>query len=246
MFAVSPNCSVEIDVAADKEAAPVVIELRKGLPLEVRVVQADGKPASRANLFCRELGFSEVQNYTGSSSLESGLIRLHGCEPGRTYRLFFLDSEHHEGAAAEVKYDPQAKGPVEVRLQPTASVRVKIVQEGGTPETEAQVLPMLWLTKEPGKIKFDDLFQDERIALYSGLEGGEEALSMILGKKADNNGEVQLTNLLADVPLDIWAFTNAGAYGSKSVRLKPGEVCDLGTITLKQSNLGKDVLENLP
>jgi RNA polymerase sigma factor (sigma-70 family) len=246
MVAVTPNRIVEIDVPADKEAPPVVIELRKGLPLEVRVVQADGKPVSHVNLLCRELGFGEMQNYADNSKLDNDLVRLHGCEPGRAYRVFFLDPERHQGAVAELKYDPNAKGPLEVRLQPTGSVRVKVVQEGGTPETEAQVLPMLWLTKEPGKIKFDDLFQDERVALYSGLEGGEEALRMILGKKTDNNGEVQLTNLLADVPLDIWAFTNAGAYGNKPVRLKPGETCDLGTITLQQNNLGKIVLEKLP
>ena len=60
-------------------------------------------------------------------------------EPGHTYRVFIIQPDLHLGAVAELKYDPQATEPTEVRLQETASVRGTLTDKGAMPTPDTQV-----------------------------------------------------------------------------------------------------------
>jgi hypothetical protein len=228
-----PHGRVEVDVPADKEPAPVEVLLRKGVTLAVRSTGPDGRAAPQVRLLCRELGFTEVRNWNEPPRLETGPIRVPGCDPSQTYRIFFLDAGQGLGGVADIEYDPNAAGPIEVRLQPTASVRVKIVHADGAPARDVQVTPWIWLAKAEGKVTRHTIMEGTQVAQHAGLEESF-AVQKVFEKKTDPKGEIQFEKLLPGVRLYFMAATREQEVGIQSVILKPGEVRDLGTIRLEK------------
>jgi hypothetical protein len=126
------------------------------------------------------------------------------------------------GTVVDLKHDGK---PAEVRLQPTASVRGKLVNPDGTPPKNYQAHALLLLTKEEGNLTRGDWFDADRFIFYSNLTRsfGEN--------KSNADGSFLLEDLIPGT-----RFYIVGAADRLGVRtpvdLKPGEVKDLGTLTL--------------
>jgi hypothetical protein len=98
----------------------VQITLRTGVKLEARLVGPDGRPVEEMVMgWCADISASQFDNPASPDGFTEGLFRLEGADPEQTYRVFFIQTKRRLGAVVELKYDP--KGPVEVRLQPTAT-----------------------------------------------------------------------------------------------------------------------------
>ncbi len=146
-----PHGHARVNVPEKGEPADVEIALRKGVTLEARVLRPDGSPVPRVMAYCRGTGPLAVHTFRWDYGLpyEKGLFRMPGCDPDRTYRIFFLQPELHLGAAVELK--PGAK-PAEVRLEPTGSVRGKLAQADGSPAKGGWAAARLATTKDDGKL----------------------------------------------------------------------------------------------
>jgi hypothetical protein len=164
----------------------------------------------------------QIDRWDQSFRFEKGVFQMRGCDPDRTYRVFFMQPELHLGAAVDLKH---GAGPAEVRLEPTAAVRGKVVGRGDSPDPRAQVRARLLTTKEEGKLEpFDWFSTSDRIIHYSDLTHGAWDAG-----KPDAEGRFRLENLIPGTQL----YIEAGAgplVARRPVILGPGEVKEIGTL----------------
>ena len=90
--------------------------------------------------------------------LADGILRIPGADPEKTYRVFFVKPQDRLGAVAKLKYDPGHPGPVEIKLEPTATVRGKLVNPGGSAVQGGQVMPMLIMAEDKKELSRDEMF----------------------------------------------------------------------------------------
>jgi RNA polymerase sigma factor (sigma-70 family) len=159
-----------LDVQPTDEPRELALTPRRGVTLRGRVVGPDGKAVNRAVLFCggdllagqqNVLGFSQLYNDLGCAvMLEGGRFELRGCDPMKTYRLFFLDNPRSDGSTAAFANVPfrepdgrlgavvdvsarQAAGPITVRLSPCGAVEFRRVDTRGKGEKQKLWLDLL-------------------------------------------------------------------------------------------------------
>ena len=218
-----PHGYVTMDVPEKEEPAPAEIKLRKGATLEARVLGPNGKPVPWVYAGCRQLQACQINRNDGSERFDKGLFRMPGSDPKETYRIFFVQPELHLGAVADLKYDGK---PAEIRLQPTASVRGKLVDPDGSPPRSYQAYALLLATKgEDPPTGRSWFFDQDRFLIYSNL-------TQSFGETKQNmDGSFVVEDLIPGTRLYI-----VGAAGRLAVRvpatLKPGENKDVGTLTL--------------
>jgi len=76
---------------------------------------------------------------------------------------------------AELQYDPARQGPLEVRLEPTATIRGKLAnQDGSVPKAGKAVLRMCF-PKEPREFKDQERYDLELSDFYSKNVGQRNA-----------------------------------------------------------------------
>jgi RNA polymerase sigma factor (sigma-70 family) len=217
---------------AEAEAPPVHIVLRRGVTIMAQAVGPDGKPAAWVNYMCREAGVWTHEVLNEPTVLNKGLIRLDGCDPRRTYRVYVLQPTAHLGVAADLKYDPAARRPLPVRLERTASVHGKVVDAEGSPVRGAQVLPWLLLAAPKEKLTADRFIRLQAagdLAFYWVLDGPFGALAQ-LTVRTNDRGEFRLENLMPSARLYIGGAAGRRPTDYRIVTLKPGEDRDLGKL----------------
>src|SRR5207249_8595354 len=89
-----------------------------------------------------------------------------GADPSQTYKVFFVQPDLHLGAVVDLKYGAT---PTEVRLQPTATVRGKIVTPDGQPAKDAQGYALLATANPENKLDRMDYFSGDRIIIYANM-----------------------------------------------------------------------------
>ncbi len=218
-----PHGFARIDIPEKGEPTPATIELRKGVTLEARVIQPDGRPVPWIYAGCRQMNVIQIDRWQTSQRFEKGLFRLPGADPDRTYRIFFIQPELHLGAVADLKYDGK---PAEVRLEPTASVHGKLVGADGAPARRYQVSALLLMTKEEGKLSRFDWFSGDRLVIYGNIT------QTFAGPPRNGDGSFRLDNLIAGTRMYIVGAATNQTVVRTPVTLKPGENKDLGTLKL--------------
>jgi RNA polymerase sigma factor (sigma-70 family) len=221
---------------AEGNAAPVQIALRRGVTITAQAVGPDGKPAAWVNYMCREAGVWTHEVMNEPMVLNKGLIRLDGCDPRRSHRVYVLQPTTHLGAVADLRYDPRATGPRPVRLERTGSVHGRVVDLDGSAVRGAQVLPWLLLAAPTGKLTADEFYRLQvsgGVAFYWPLDGPFGAMAQ-LNVRTTDRGEFRLDNLLPSVRLYIGGAAGGRRTDYRIVALKPGEDRDLGQLALEK------------
>jgi RNA polymerase sigma factor (sigma-70 family) len=218
-----PHGYTRVNVPAEGEPAPATIQLRKGVTLEARIVLPDGRPVPSVYAACRQMNATQIDRWPTSQRFDKGLFRMTGADPDQTYRVFVINPELHLGAVADLKFDGK---PAEVRLEPTASVRGKVVGADGTPPRGYQVYPLLLMTKEEGKPGGMDWFNNDRLVIYGNI------LQSFSRPPENGDGTFRLDDLIPGARLYIVGGATDQTVVRTPVTLKPGEVKDLGTLTL--------------
>jgi hypothetical protein len=229
-----PHGYTPVSVPAQGDATPVSVTLRKGVTLEAHVVKPDGKPVPYVYAGARELSARQIHRWPTGERCVSGKFRWPGCDPKRTYRVFFVQPDLELGAVAELKYDPTATGPVEIRLQPTASVRGRLLTADGVALSQGQVYPDLLLTKEEGTLTREDYFFEDRLIIYVNLAMGSAKFRALLGEKPNARGEFHIRCLIPDAKFFITGTSYRQELVRTAVTLKPGEVKNLGDLTVRK------------
>jgi beta-lactamase regulating signal transducer with metallopeptidase domain len=229
---VFPQGVTPIDVPKEGEPTPAVIEVRKGVTLEARAVGPDGQVARDITGFCKGIDAKLIDIWDKGQPFADGVFRLNGADPDKTYRVYFLQYQRRLGAVASLKYDPNAKKPIEIRLEPTATIHGAIVSPGGAPAVGGQVLPYLMLDEQKTELKPNDLRDREQALVTVQLFPNEGWAGFF--DKCRLQGKYQFEHLIAGARYGI----GVGAGNLEGVSavpiLKAGEDRELGTIALKE------------
>jgi RNA polymerase sigma factor (sigma-70 family) len=127
------NGLAALDLKPKAEPVAVTIALRRGVTVTGRLAGPDGKPVAEARLLCRlpvaSLGYSQLT----PAVVCDGRFELPGCDPGKTYPVYFLDAANRHGAVVAVSGKQAGRAPVQVRLAPCGVAVVRFVDAGGKP-----------------------------------------------------------------------------------------------------------------
>jgi beta-lactamase regulating signal transducer with metallopeptidase domain len=231
---VYPQGFATIDVSKDGEQKPVSIAVRRGVTLEAKATGPDGKIVHDLIGFCEGIDAKLIDVWNQGQPFSDGIFRLPGTDPARTYRVYLLQPERGIGAVVDLKPDPQAKQPIEVKLQPTAQVHGKVVTAGGSPMQGGQVYPLLVTRDKEGKMSRDEVFRNT--SFYSSLIGQKSTLAYSEKLRSNAQGEFVIDTLLPGVKLYVMAAASDREAAVPLPPLKPGEDRDLGTIVIKERN----------
>jgi RNA polymerase sigma factor (sigma-70 family) len=221
----SPHGFARLDLTTekDKDNPPVQIALRRGVNLEARLVGPDGLPVKEMVLgLCDEIMASQLNNSSAReiSAAVEGMFRLEGADPEQTYRAFFLEPKRRLGAVVELKCDPN--GPVEVRMQPTATAKGVVVDHKGRPVKGTQILLWMARTKDDRKLTKNDFYDEGKLLVYNMI-----TMEPLL---PTSPAEFCYDKLIPGVRY----YVSAGETHHPIPVLKPGEVLDLGKIVMKK------------
>jgi len=228
-----PQGLATVDVSKEGEPKPVEIAVRKGVTLKAKAIGPDGRVVSDVVGSCEGIDAKLINVRNSGQPFANGVFRLHGADPSRTYRVYLLQYERGIGAVVDLKPDPQAKQPVEVKFEPTAKVHGRVVAASGSPMQGGQVYPLLVIRDKEGEMSRDDVLRNT--SFYSSLVGQKNMIAYSEKQKSNSQGEFVIDTLLPGVRLYIMAASaDNRSAGVPLSPLKPGEDRDLGTITLKE------------
>lgn len=211
------------EIPADGDAPELLVKLKKGFPFQVRAVGPDGSPLDLVQGWCQELKARLIDNWVQPQEFPNGLFQLPGAEPGRTYRIFLTDRKLKLAAVAEIKADPSRNTPVEVKLEPTASIQGRVLDQDGTPIEGAQILPNIQLVDQGNTLSERDEYNYFIKIPYSMFT--KESIS------PSHPAKFEYDRLIPGVRYFICWFTQADGNAWYAVEpLKPGESRKLGDI----------------
>ncbi len=228
-----PHGSVTVNIPRDGEPKPVEIAVRKGVTLEARVVDPGGQVVREVTAFFPGISACLIDVWNQGQEFADGIVRIRGADPERTYRICFIKPDRKLGAVAELRYDGKAAGPIEVRLQPTASVHGKVATLSGSPAQGCQVYALLVLNKDRKELSNRDLFNHDFVEFYANVLGQRNM--RFENERTGSTGEFSLDALLPGANFYVTAAEGGGRDARVAVPdLKPGEDRDLGTLVLKE------------
>ena len=229
---VYPHGQLAIDVPKEGTPPPVEIALRKGVTLEAKIIGPDGQTVKDVTAMYPGIDAKLIDIWNQGHEFSDGVFRIEGADPERTYRVFFIKPEQRLGAVAELKYDPKQPGPIALKLQPTATIRGKVVNPDGSPVKGGQVNPFLALGAEREELwprtcstvrnfSFTPIFLGQRNFYFHKNEPGSQ-------------GEFVFEAMVPGAWFSISASSAGRVAHVATPVLKPGEVHDVGTLTLKE------------
>jgi hypothetical protein len=229
---VFPQGLASIDVSKDGEPKPVEIGVRRGIALQAKAIGPDGKVVNDLVGFYDGIDASLIDIWNQGKTFADGVFRLPGADPGRTYRVFFVQPEREIAAVVDLRADHQAREPIEVKLEICAKVHGKVVTAGGSPVREGQVYPSIVIGGKEGEMSRNDVFRNTHI--YSNILGQKAMLAYSEKNKLGRQGEFVIDTLMPGVRYYVMAGSRRLEAMVSVSSLKPGEDRDLGTITLKE------------
>jgi RNA polymerase sigma factor (sigma-70 family) len=226
----------KVNVPEKGEPAAVGITLRKGVTLEAGVLRPDGSPVPRVMAYCRGMGPLSVHMYRWDYGWpvdgEKSSFRMSGCDPDRTYRVFFVQPELHLAAAVDLRAGAR---PAEVRLEPTASVRGQLARADGSPAKGGWAVPLLATIKDGDGVKLDP----KLLSFEQQIDWADRTMDLNrliqgtpgVGRNPNDGDKFQVENLIPGAQLYIEVGADRQIVRVPVV-LKAGEMKDLGTLKL--------------
>lgn len=230
--AVFPQGLATVEVPKDGEPKSVEIGVRKGIALQAKAIGPDGKVVNDLIAFYDGIDARLIDIWNQGKAFADGVFRLPGADPGRTYRVFFIQPEREIAAVVDLKADPQAREPIEVKLETCAKVHGKVVTAGGSPVQAGQVYPSIVIGGKEGEMSRNDVFRNTHI--YSNILGQKAMLAYGEKNKLGRQGEFVIDTLVPGVRYYVMAGSGSLEAMVPVSSLKPGEDRDLGTINLKE------------
>jgi hypothetical protein len=211
----------------------VEIAVRRGVAIEARVVDPNGQVVRDVVAFYPGINACLIDVWNHGQEFPDGIVRIRGADPERTYRVCFIKPDRKLGAVAELKYDGTAAGPIEVRLQPTASVRGKVATSSGSSSQGCQVYAQLLLNKDRKELSNQELFNHDLVEFYANVLGQRNM--NLLNERTGSTGEFTLDAMIPGASFYVTAADGGGRSARAAVPdLKTGEGRDLGTLVLKE------------
>jgi hypothetical protein len=229
-----PQGVASIDVPKDGEPPAAEVLVRKGVTLQVRVLDPDGKPARGIVGTCEGIDARHMDVWNQGQPFADGVFKMLGADPSRTYRVYFLHPERKLGAVVDIKPDARGGVAADVRVQPTAKVHGKLVAASGSPVPGGQVYPAIVTDDLSGKMGRQELMMKLQKMHYTNLLGQRAMMIYWTRLRSDAKGDFVIDTLIPGIPLYMTANAVRQEAFVPVAPLQPGEDRDLGTITLKE------------
>ena len=228
-----PHGSITVHVPKEREPRPVEIAVRKGVTLEARAVDPDGQPVRDLVAFYPGISACLIDVWNQGQEFPDGIVKIRGADSEKTYCVWFIQPEKKLGALAELKFDGKASSAIEVRLQPTASVRGKLATASGPAGPGCQAYASLILDKDKRSLTDREMFNHDLVEFYANIVGQRQMQRM--DERSKDTGEFAIDTLIPGTNFYVTAAEAGGRSAHVAVLdLKPGENRDLGTLVLKE------------
>ena len=195
-----------------------------------RLVLPDGRPPEEAVMTSR-LFISPTWRVFGES-IHGGRFAIRGCDPAVTCPVYFLAPRNHAGATVQVQASGAARSPLDVRLAPCGSVKMRFVDSKGNPVGGMQTAVEIVVTPGVNRFGLDALLKRE-LAADSDFYGN--LLSDVPGRKSrwpesGDDGRVTIDDLIPGASYRFVADRQTNRELDFSVQ--PGQTRDLGDVVI--------------
>jgi beta-lactamase regulating signal transducer with metallopeptidase domain len=229
-----PHGQLKIDVPLDGTLPPVEIALRKGVSLEAKAIGPDGNMINDFVAFYPGIDANLIDVWNNGQKASDGVFRIPCAAPDTTYRVYFLALDERLGAVADLKYDPNRKEPFEIRLQPTAKIKGKLLNPDGTPAAGGNAIIYVGFDSSPEDVKQERRFPEDNMTYYAKALGNR--LIDVNNRSSGEDGCFEYEALIPGAWYELNCQANDRMTDAPTPVLKPGEVYDMGNITLKEIN----------
>ena len=202
---------------------PVVIELHRGKPLDIRAIGPDGKPVSSVDGACYQLGNDNRGDLNGTH-FSDGHFRL-SAEPGRKYQVYLHSSDANAGLVTELEA-PADGHTIDVQLKPCATIRGRYVFSGGGPAADIENYPKF--RESPDKEPSVDA-ELHNLPFYNNFARVQWTKSM-----TDADGRFELPGIVPGMFLYLhlnYQYDDGHIWREVGV-LEPGQVKDVGDLVI--------------
>jgi hypothetical protein len=199
-----------IDIAPGKGAATVDLAFDSGIVRTGTVMVPDGKPLTGASMVGESYAFGSLFQF---KPLDSARFTVHGLSSSPLLPRTILVRHAGRHLGKTVRVDATETGPIEIRLEPTASVTGRLLDGSGQPRDGVEVR-VLRVIKEPTR-------------------GAVLAFSPPIGATTDGAGRFRIDGIVPGAAQRIQVIGPKGEEGTVVVEdwtPKSGEVKDLGEI----------------
>ncbi|MGD9720196.1 MAG: M56 family metallopeptidase [Pirellulales bacterium] len=218
-----PHGLLEIDVPKADTKEPYLIGLKRGPALVIRALDPSGNPVKYLQAACVE---GEMEQFFSARPWQNATYELDAVEPGRKYRVFLYSSDANAGKVAELEANADGS-PVDVKLEPCATIRGRYVYEEGVPVPEVTNFSHFRTDPEQGIEPSDRIYD---LPFYDNFVQHQSEK-----RTTDADGNFVLDDIVPGVFM--YLSVNYRYDDNKNYRvvgmLAPGEVKDLGNITIR-------------
>jgi hypothetical protein len=217
----------------------IAVSLRPGKTLKGRVVGPAGQMVEKAEIIAA-LQFNYFHlNWRGDLTIHSrdGSFELHGLDPARAARVYFLDADHQWGVTVALS-GKQAGEKQTIQLQPCGQAKARFVAPDGKPV--AKIFPYFEILGTLGPS------EGSRDKKQQVMLAADAAYMVNLDRKhywgspfTDADGRITLPDLIPGAWYRISDNSTInveekGAQVRKDFTVKPAETLDLGDILIEK------------
>jgi beta-lactamase regulating signal transducer with metallopeptidase domain len=202
----------------------VTIRLERGRTVELRAVGPEGEPLPWVHATWEGVDAAHRYVWNRGFTFPNGKVVVPGLEPSRTARVFLMYQPDNLGVAYDITSDSE-DGPIDVRLQPAATVVGRTVTGAGSPAEEC--VYRLYMTFDPEAS--ERTAEDERnFGFYTYY--ARESKGLLHAHYP--SGRFTLQPVVAGIPLELEVKDRRGNTVNRMAiePLKPGERRDLGDV----------------
>ena len=236
----SANAFHTMKVEEGTDTIEAEIEVVPGQTVRGVIVDRDGKPIEEAIILTRLKSWADLAGWRADSRpVTGGKFELTGLEPGKSYKVHFLDARQKLGTTIDLKATDEE---VKVVLQPCGSATAKfIVEDEDNREKMIEMRsPTLSFRLSPGVAKYDfRSIQAGKLAADEDFNGNVDRLNYGFfsnsGPKLDDELGITYPALIPGATYRLQT-TFDQSWGYKEFTVEPGQVLDLGEFTPKFSN----------
>ena len=231
-----PDALRKLSTKPDDGPVDVEFKLRRGVTVRGHLVDSSGQPVREALLVSRwylSRNGMTVNHAPTWKTLRGGRFELHGCDPGSSAPVLFLDAKNQRGAAIELS-GKQAGEDVTVTMKPCGSASVRIVDDQGKPVRAGRSPAHLEVVLSPGASWGDIRFGDQKTSplMADAIYASNLDVDRYRDIKTDANGRMTFPTLIPGATYRIIVF-NQKEKTEIEFTVEPGEAKDLGDLKIR-------------
>lgn len=223
-----------IEVPPEGALEEVVIRLRHGRTVQLQAVGPNGEALEMVRAKWEGHGAVHDHVWTWPARFTDGKVEITGLDPKRSTRVLLIDDSRKLAAIYDITPQTPA-GPVQVRLQPTATIVGRHVAQDGTPVEDARMGLFLSFDSQVTQFTKDD-YVDFCYTDYYRHAGGDQR-----GQSPHPEGKFTLGNVVSGVPLGL----TFGVHFYRDTHdittidpLEPGQRFDVGKLV---TDIARDI-----